>query len=45
MKLPEYKSKLIINEDLIINFRKKKPNWFHRFFQKLILGFVWEDLK
>jgi hypothetical protein len=28
---------------LQINF-KSKPNWLHRFFCKLILGFVWVDI-
>lgn len=23
----------------------KKPNWFHRFFSRLFLGWIWEDEK
>jgi len=33
------------NQTIIFNFTHKKPNAWHRFWQKLLLGWVWEDEK
>lgn len=33
-----------INKGLHIEFTRK-PNWFHRFMTKLLLGWQWEDNK
>lgn len=41
--IPKYKSTLKINTDLQISFLKEKPNWWFRIWQKLFLGFEWED--
>jgi hypothetical protein len=40
-------SRLIIGgrNCLMFELPQKKPCWFHRFWQKLLLGFEWEDVK
>ena len=41
--VPNYKSTLKINNDVRISFIQNKPNWWWRFWQRVLLGFRWED--
>jgi hypothetical protein len=41
--LPEYKSKLIINENYHIHFITKMPNRWNRFWYKVLLGWQWRN--
>ena len=38
------KGSYLINNELSFTF-KKKPNFIHRFFTKLLLGWEWKDYK
>ena len=43
--IPEKKSELRINTNFAIEFEKPMPNWWHRFWQKVLLGWEWRSLK
>ena len=42
--LPQDKSLLIINQNLMFNFQSRMPNIWVRFWQYILLGWKWEDL-
>ena len=43
---PEPKSTLLMNgSSVMFNFREKKPNRWYRFWQRVLLGWVWKDYK
>ena len=41
--IPDYKSSLVINKGLTINFIKPIPNAWCRFWTKFFTGMVWEE--
>lgn len=41
-QLPELQSQLFINGELMINLHRPVPCAWHRFWQKILLGFVWK---
>lgn len=41
--IPKFEAHMCITDDLMISVRKK-PNWFHRLMQKLILGIIYKDI-
>ena len=42
LNVPDYEWECHINQNFVLNVEKgKAPNAFHRFMQKLILGFRW----
>lgn len=45
VSFPSIKSRLIINDSIILDCTKEKPNWIVRLAQKYLLGFTWEDVK
>lgn len=40
--IPPVQSRLIINENFMVEFVKPMPGWWHRFWYRLLLGWRWE---
>ena len=45
VNVEDYRSRLWLNENMQIYFETSWPCWFHRFMHRLLLGWVWEDLR
>lgn len=43
-KLPKSKLTIVPTPGFYITFPKAKPNWWFRFWQRLLLGWVWESV-
>lgn len=41
--IPPSQSRLIINENFIVEFVKPMPSRWHRFWYRLLLGWRWEE--
>lgn len=42
--VPKYKSVLMVNTDLYFHSEHSKPNAWHRFWQKFLLGWEWSEV-
>jgi hypothetical protein len=44
LKIPRNESELIVNEGLTFTFQKPMPNWWHRFWYWVLLGWKWRKV-